>query len=88
MQENIFPIHKKNNLRIGIIHLSTEGIQIFVGGVGSYIRGQIQALPEVIAFLSTHNICLEPHFIEIAYSKYNTFFDIDCHTHYIKKFMS
>lgn len=39
MQENIFPIHKKNNLRIGIIHLSTEGIQIFVGGVGSYIRG-------------------------------------------------
>lgn len=31
MQDNIFPIHKKNNLRIGIIHLSTEGIQIFVG---------------------------------------------------------
>ncbi|CRY26145.1 glycosyltransferase family 4 protein [Yersinia enterocolitica] len=85
MQENIFPIHKKNNLRIGIIHLSTEGIQIFVGGVGSYIRGQIQALPEVIAFLSTHNICLEPHFIEIAYNKCNTFFDIDCHTHYIKE---
>lgn len=85
MQENIFPIHKKNNLKIGIIHLSTEGIQIFVGGVGSYIRGQLQALPEVIAFLSTHNICLEPHFIEIAYSKYNTFFDVDCHSHYIEK---
>ena len=85
MQKNLFPIHKKNMLKIGIIHLSTEGIQIFVGGVGSYIRGQIQALPEVIAFLSTHNICLEPHFIEIAYSKYNAFFDVDCHSHYIEK---
>ncbi|MFV8799333.1 glycosyltransferase family 4 protein [Yersinia sp. LJYL362] len=85
MPVNIFPIHKKNNLKIGVIHLSTEGIQIFVGGVGSYIRGQIQALSEVIDFLAPHNICLEPHFIEIAYSKCNTFFDIDSHAYYIEK---
>ncbi|WP_186368109.1 glycosyltransferase family 4 protein [Yersinia kristensenii] len=85
MQGNIFPLHKKNNLKIGIIHLSTEGIQIFVGGVGSYIRGQIQALPEIIDLLSVHDIQLEPHFIEIAYSKYNIFFDADSHAHYIGK---
>ncbi|WP_162526862.1 glycosyltransferase family 4 protein [Yersinia canariae] len=85
MQGNIFPIHKKNNLKIGIVHLSTEGIQIFVGGVGSYIRGQIQALSEVIDLLAAHDIGLEPHFIEIAYSKYNEFFDTDCRDYYIKK---
>ncbi|MGE4799720.1 glycosyltransferase family 4 protein [Yersinia hibernica] len=85
MQGNIFPIYKKNNLKIGIIHLSTEGIQIFVGGVGSYIRGQIQALPEVIDSLAVYDIRLEPHFIEIAYNKYNSFFDADCRNYYIER---
>ncbi|WP_145535317.1 glycosyltransferase family 4 protein [Yersinia alsatica] len=77
--------HRRNSLKIGIIHLATEGIQIFVGGVGSYIRGQIQVLPEVIKFLSNNNIQLEPHFIEIACSKYSEFFDKISRARYIDK---
>ena len=56
----------KKKLKIGIIHLITEGVQLFVGGVGSYIRGQVLALPEIIELLANNNITLEPHFIEIA----------------------
>ncbi|CNH32280.1 glycosyltransferase family 4 protein [Yersinia pekkanenii] len=83
MNGNTLPVHKGHNLKVGIIHLATEGIQLFVGGVGSYIRGQIQALPEVIDLLANHNIQLEPHFIEIACSKYNVFFDSHCRANYI-----
>jgi glycosyltransferase involved in cell wall biosynthesis len=85
MQGKILPCHEKNKLRIGVIHLTTEGIQLFVGGVGSYIRGQIQALPDVIDLLAGHNILLEPHFIEIACSKHNIFFDADYRTHSINQ---
>ncbi|MFW5389298.1 glycosyl transferase, partial [Yersinia sp. 2542 StPb PI] len=63
MHEDKSSIGDNNSLKIGIIHLITEGVQLFVGGVGSYIRGQIMALPEVIKLLADNNISLEPHFI-------------------------
>ncbi|WP_186378414.1 glycosyltransferase family 4 protein [Yersinia intermedia] len=83
-REKLFNCDKKN-LKIGIIHLITEGVQLFVGGVGSYIRGQILALPEVIELLANNNITLEPHFIEIASSKYNAFFDTHHHNYFINQ---
>ncbi|MBS0055177.1 glycosyltransferase family 4 protein [Yersinia sp. Marseille-Q3913] len=85
MSINRLSENETKKLKIGIIHLATEGIQLFVGGVGSYIRGQIQALPDVIDLLADNNITLEPHFIEIACSKYHIFFDKNCRTHYVNK---
>lgn len=85
MHEDKSSIGDNNSLKIGIIHLITEGVQLFVGGVGSYIRGQIMALPEVIKLLADNNISLEPHFIEIASSKYNYFFDTSNYGYFINQ---
>lgn len=58
---------RSGRLRVGIVHAAFEGVQIFVGGVGTAIRGQIAALPTVQTELFRHGIELVPHFIEIAY---------------------
>lgn len=85
MSGNRLSDNETKKLKIGVIHLATEGIQLFVGGVGSYIRGQIQALPDIIDLLADNNIILEPHFIEIAYSRYHVFFDKNCRAHHINQ---
>ena len=54
-------------LRVGLVHAAFEGVQIFVGGVGTAIRGQVAALPTVQAELARRGVELVPHFIEIAY---------------------
>ncbi|WP_145558634.1 glycosyltransferase family 4 protein [Yersinia mollaretii] len=85
MSKNRSPNNEEKKLKVGVIHLATEGIQLFVGGVGSYIRGQIQALPDVIDLLAKNNIILEAHFIEIACSRYHAFYDNECRAHYISQ---
>lgn len=74
----------KKTLTVGVIHLATEGIQLFVGGVGSFIRGQIEALPDVIELLAANDIILQPHFIEIAYSRFHCSFNEERRAHYIR----
>ncbi|WP_145587269.1 glycosyltransferase family 4 protein [Yersinia aldovae] len=85
MRDKIIPDNTKKNLKIAIIHLAAEGVKIFAGGVGSYIRGQIQTLPEIIHFLFDNDIILEPHFIEISYSKENPYFDAEGYSHYMNQ---
>jgi glycosyltransferase involved in cell wall biosynthesis len=55
--------------------LAFEGVQIFVGGVGSVVRGHINALPQVRAALARHRIDVTPHFVEIAYRPDHPRFD-------------
>ncbi|CFQ85224.1 MULTISPECIES: glycosyltransferase family 4 protein [Yersinia] len=84
MPRNRLSNDEPKTLKVGVIHLATEGIQLFVGGVGSFIRGQIEALPEVIELLAAHHIILQPHFIEIACSRYHCSFNDERRAHYIR----
>ncbi|MFF4750308.1 glycosyltransferase family 4 protein [Streptomyces sp. NPDC002514] len=62
---------------MGVVHAAFEGMQIFLGGVGTAIRGQVAALPKVQRELRHHGVDLVPHFIEIAY--------LPTHPHYDAK---
>ncbi|MET9441060.1 glycosyltransferase family 4 protein [Streptomyces sp. NPDC006610] len=54
-------------LSVGVVHLAFEGIQVFYGGIGTVIRGQISTLPAVASALADHGVDLVPHFVELAY---------------------
>ncbi|MFE4538078.1 glycosyltransferase family 4 protein [Streptomyces scopuliridis] len=69
-------------LRVGVVHAAFEGVQIFLGGVGTAIRGQIAALPAVQRALARHGIELVPHFIEIAYLPEHPHYDRKAFTHF------
>ncbi|MFE4831736.1 glycosyltransferase family 4 protein [Streptomyces sp. NPDC056672] len=77
--------HTKNpsgRLRVGLVHAAFEGVQIFVGGVGTAIRGQIGALPAVRRALANQGVELTPHFIEPAYLPAHPHYDEKSSTHH------
>ncbi|MFJ3197923.1 glycosyltransferase family 4 protein [Streptomyces griseoviridis] len=69
-------------LRVGVVHAAFEGVQIFVGGVGTVIRGQIAAFPHVREALLHHGVEIVPHFIEIAYAPAHPHYDAQAFAHY------
>ncbi|MGW3166856.1 glycosyltransferase family 4 protein [Streptomyces sp. NPDC001142] len=69
-------------LRVGVVHAAFEGLQIFVGGVGTAIRGQIAALPQVQEAFLRHGVEVVPHFIEIAYLPAHPYYDEKAFAHY------
>lgn len=56
------------SLRLAVVHLTFEGIQIYGGGVATVTRGHLRSLPRVKAALAGHGIDLSAFFAEVAYT--------------------
>lgn len=76
------PRDPSRRLRVGLVHAAFEGVQIFLGGVGTAIRGQIAAFPAVQKALANHDVELVPHVIEIAYLPAHPHYDEKSSAHY------